>query len=103
MLSAKFYLNHNDCSRKRKAGKLDMYRTEALPPRIPVIMQDELSEDNFNVSKQPIILRWEGMVEFWRNVGKTDNLIFQGGTGELQQLRPTSKLLREQQDGRGVL
>ena len=35
-----------------------MYRTEALPPRIPVIMQDELSEDNFNVSKQPIILRW---------------------------------------------
>ena len=43
------------------------------------------------------------MVEFWRNVGKTDNLIFQGGTGELQQLRPTSKLLREQQDGRRVL
>ena len=47
----------NYSSRKRKAGKLDMYRTEALPPRIPVIMQDELSEDNFNVSKQPIILR----------------------------------------------
>ena len=54
----KFDCNYNnDCSRKRKAGKLDMYRTEALPPRIPVIMQDELSEDNFNVSKQPIILR----------------------------------------------
>lgn len=25
--------------RKRKAGKLDMFKTEALPPRIPVIMQ----------------------------------------------------------------
>ena len=34
-----------------------MFRTETLPPRIPVIMQDELCEDNFNVSKQPIILR----------------------------------------------
>jgi len=45
--------------RKRKAGKLDMFKTEALPPRIPVIMQDELSEDNFNMSKQPIILREE--------------------------------------------
>ena len=45
--------------RKRKAGKLDMFMTEALPPRIPVIMQDELSEDNFNMSKQPIILREE--------------------------------------------
>ena len=43
--------------RKRKAGKLDMFRTETLPPRIPVIMQDELCEDNFNMSKQPIILR----------------------------------------------
>ena len=43
--------------RKRKAGKLEMFRTEALPPRIPVIMQDELHEENFNVSKQPIILR----------------------------------------------
>jgi len=45
--------------RKRKAGKLDMFKTEALPPRIPVIMQDELCEDNFNMSKQPIILREE--------------------------------------------
>jgi len=45
--------------KKRKAGKLNMFRTETLPPRIPVIMQDELSEDNFNVSKQPIILREE--------------------------------------------
>jgi len=45
--------------KKRKAGKLDMFRTETLPPRIPVIMQDELHEDNFNVSKQPIILREE--------------------------------------------
>lgn len=34
-----------------------MFRTETLPPRIPVIMQDELCEDNFNMSKQPIILR----------------------------------------------
>ena len=25
--------------RKRRAGKLDMFKTEALPPRIPVIMQ----------------------------------------------------------------
>ena len=25
--------------KKRKAGKLDMFRTETLPPRIPVIMQ----------------------------------------------------------------
>merc|ERR1719410_1908991 len=45
--------------KKRKAGKLDMFRTETLPPRIPVIMQDELCEDNFNMSKQPIILREE--------------------------------------------
>jgi len=45
--------------RKRKAGKLDMFKTEALPPRIPVIMQDELCEDNFNISKQPIILQEE--------------------------------------------
>jgi len=45
--------------RRRKAGKLDMFKTEALPPRIPVIMQDELCEDNFNMSKQPIILREE--------------------------------------------
>ena len=36
-----------------------MFKTEALPPRIPVIMQDELCEDNFNMSKQPIILREE--------------------------------------------
>ena len=28
--------------RKRKAGKLDMFKTEALPPRIPVIMQVRL-------------------------------------------------------------
>ena len=45
--------------RKRKAGKLDMFKTEALPPRIPVIMQDELCEDNYNLSKQPIILQEE--------------------------------------------
>jgi len=45
--------------RKRRAGKLDMFKPEALPPRIPVIMQDELSDDNFNSSKQPIILREE--------------------------------------------
>jgi len=45
--------------RKRKAGKMDMFKPEALPPRIPVIMQDELSDDNFNTCKQPIILREE--------------------------------------------
>jgi len=45
--------------RKRRAGKLDMLKPETLPPRIPVIMQDELSDDNFNSSKQPIILREE--------------------------------------------
>jgi len=45
--------------RKRKGGKLDMLKPETLPPRIPVIMQDELSEDNLNTCKQPIILREE--------------------------------------------
>jgi len=43
--------------RKKRAGKMDMFKPEALPPRIPVILQDELNDDNFNSCKQPIILR----------------------------------------------
>ena len=31
--------------RKRKAGKLNLFYSEALPPRVPVILQDELFED----------------------------------------------------------
>lgn len=32
--------------RKREAGKLNLFYSEALPPRVPVILQDELYEDN---------------------------------------------------------
>ncbi len=31
--------------RKRKAGKLNLFYSEALPPRVPVILQDELFEE----------------------------------------------------------
>ena len=31
--------------RKRKAGKLNLFYSEALPPRVPVILQDELYDD----------------------------------------------------------
>ena len=30
--------------RKRKAGKLSLFYSETLPPRVPVILQDELTE-----------------------------------------------------------
>ncbi len=30
--------------RKRRAGKLNLFYSEALPPRVPVILQDELYE-----------------------------------------------------------
>jgi neurexin len=43
--------------RKKRAGKMDMFKPEALQPRIPVILQDELNDDNFNSCKQPRILR----------------------------------------------
>ena len=32
--------------RKRKAGKLSLFYTETLPPRTPVILQDELYEES---------------------------------------------------------
>lgn len=32
--------------KKRKAGKLNLFYSEALPPRVPVILQDELYEEN---------------------------------------------------------
>jgi hypothetical protein len=31
--------------KKRKAGKLNLFYSESLPPRVPVILQDELYED----------------------------------------------------------
>lgn len=31
--------------RKRRAGKLNLFYSEALPPRVPVILQDELYDD----------------------------------------------------------
>ena len=31
--------------KKRRAGKLNLFYSEALPPRVPVILQDELVED----------------------------------------------------------
>ncbi len=45
--------------KKRKAGKLNLFYTEALPPRVPVILQDELYDDQDlnGLNKQPILLR----------------------------------------------
>lgn len=45
--------------KKRKAGKLNLFYSEALPPRVPVILQDELFEeqDIMGGNKQPVLLR----------------------------------------------
>jgi len=47
--------------KKRKAGKLNLFYSEALPPRVPVILQDELFDDQDNLAggghKQPVLLR----------------------------------------------
>ena len=32
--------------KKRKAGKLNLFYSESLPPRVPVILQDELYDEN---------------------------------------------------------
>ena len=43
--------------KKRKAGKLNLFYSESLPPRVPVILQDELFEDQEQgFHKQPILL-----------------------------------------------
>ena len=51
--------------KKRKAGKLNLFYSESLPPRVPVILQDELYEDQevhihityfYFISKQTLIL-----------------------------------------------
>jgi len=46
--------------KKRKAGKLNLFYSEALPPRVPVILQDELFDDpdlGGGGHKQPVLLR----------------------------------------------
>lgn len=48
--------------KKRKAGKLNLFYSEALPPRVPVILQDELFEEQDMAAlggnnKQPVLLR----------------------------------------------
>lgn len=48
--------------KKRKAGKLNLFYSEALPPRVPVILQDELFEEQdmaalAGSNKQPVLLR----------------------------------------------
>ena len=54
--------------KKRKAGKLNLFYSESLPPRVPVILQDELYDENQDsmlgmnggggggMYKQPILL-----------------------------------------------
>ena len=32
--------------KKRKAGRLNLFYSESLPPRVPVILQDELYDEN---------------------------------------------------------
>ena len=45
--------------KKRKAGKLNLFYSEALPPRVPVILQDELFDEHDvgGANKQPVLLR----------------------------------------------
>ena len=49
--------------KKRKAGKLNLFYSEALPPRVPVILQDELFDEHDLTaggaagSKQPVLLK----------------------------------------------
>ena len=50
--------------KKRKAGKLNLFYSESLPPRVPVILQDELYDENHDhlgmngngMYKQPVLL-----------------------------------------------
>ena len=50
--------------KKRKAGRLNLFYSESLPPRVPVILQDELYDENQDhigmngngMYKQPILL-----------------------------------------------
>ena len=50
--------------KKRKAGKLNLFYSESLPPRVPVILQDELYDENQDhlgmngngMYKQPVLL-----------------------------------------------
>ena len=50
--------------KKRKAGKLNLFYSESLPPRVPVILQDELYDENHDplgmngngIHKQPVLL-----------------------------------------------
>jgi len=48
--------------KKRKAGKLNLFYSEALPPRVPVILQDDLFDEHElgghgGANKQPVLLR----------------------------------------------
>ena len=45
--------------KKRKAGKLNLFYSEALPPRVPVILQDELYDEHElgGGHKAPVLLR----------------------------------------------
>ena len=50
--------------KKRKAGKLNLFYSESLPPRVPVILQDELFEGEHNdhgVFKHPVVLPDDNM------------------------------------------
>ena len=77
--------------KKRKAGKLNLFYSEALPPRVPVILQDELFDEHDVMgnggNKQPVLLREDLM-----NGGAIHH---QGHGGSL--LRENEALLQQQQ------
>ena len=66
--------------KKRKAGKLNLFYSEALPPRVPVILQDELYDDHEMAggagNKQPILLR-EDLMGNGRNPAENEMLLHQ--------------------------
>merc|ERR1711981_42 len=80
--------------KKRKAGKLNLFYSEAFPPRVPVILQDELfDEHEMGGNKQPVLLREDLM----------------NGSGQVPMMRENESLLHQQRPiqidpyGRGSL
>ena len=65
--------------KKRKAGKLNLFYSEALPPRVPVILQDELFDDHEmgGGNKQPVLLREDLMNNVNGLRGENETLLHQ--------------------------